>query len=241
MSLLDRIFSQLPDPVDEDGGHIRLVVGLGNPGPEYDKTRHNIGFELVDEMAKARDLKWKRDRKFRAKIASATSALVLAKPITYMNLSGRAVAAAARFYKIPAEKILVVYDDVALPLGQQRFRMTGGSGGHNGIQSLITELGSQDFPRLKIGIGGVHGSRLTGHVLGRFREEERDVAEKALASAVDAVQVALSEGVSKAANRYNVRPKMPKPEPDPESQPKIPEDEQEIRRPDCSEHEGEGR
>ena len=204
----------------------RLVVGLGNPGKDYTGTRHNVGFEVLGRLAAAAGLPFQREKKWQAEMCRTAEGLLLLKPQTYMNLSGRAVAAAARFYKIPAEKILVVYDDVALPLGQQRFRMTGGSGGHNGIQSLITELGSQDFPRLKIGIGGVHGSRLTGHVLGRFREEERDVAEKALASAVDAVQVALSEGVSKAANRYNVRPKVPKPEPDPESQPKIPEDEQ---------------
>ena len=217
------------------------MVGLGNPGKDYAGTRHNVGFEVLGGLAAAAGLPFQREKKWQAEVCRTAEGLLLLKPQTYMNLSGRAVAAAARFYKIPAEKILVVYDDVALPLGQQRFRMTGGSGGHNGIQSLITELGSQDFPRLKIGIGGVHGSRLTGHVLGRFREEERDVAEKALASAVDAVQVALAEGVSKAANRFNVRPKAPKAEPDPESQPKIPEDEQEIRRPDCSEHEGEGR
>ncbi|HJM65506.1 MAG: aminoacyl-tRNA hydrolase [Roseibacillus sp.] len=219
----------------------RLVVGLGNPGKDYAGTRHNVGFEVLGRLAAAAGLSFQREKKWQAEACRTPEGLLLLKPQTYMNLSGRAVAAAARFYKIPAEKVLVVYDDVALPLGQQRFRMTGGSGGHNGIQSLIIELGSRDFPRLKIGIGGVPGSRLTGHVLGRFREEEREVAEKALASAVDAVQVALSEGVSKAANRYNVRPKVPKPEPDPESQPKIPEDEQEIRRPDCSEHEGEGR
>ena len=219
----------------------RLVVGLGNPGKDYAGTRHNVGFEVLGRLAAAAGLSFQREKKWQAEAGRTPEGLLLLKPQTYMNLSGRAVAAAARFYKIPAEKVLVVYDDVALPLGQQRFRMTGGSGGHNGIQSLIIELGSRDFPRLKIGIGGVPGSRLTGHVLGRFREEEREVAEKALASAVDAVQVALSEGVSKAANRYNVRPKVPKPEPDPESQPKIPEDEQEIRRPDCSEHEGEGR
>ena len=122
----------------------------------------------------------------------------------------------------------MVYDDVALPLGQQRFRMSGSSGGHNGIESLITDLGSRHFPRLKIGIGAASGARLTGHVLGRFRTEEREAAEKALATAVDAVQFALAEGISKAANRFNVRPRPVKSEPDPESQPKIPEDEQEI-------------
>ena len=117
---------------------------------------------------------------------------------------------AAHFYKIDPSKILVVYDDISLPLGQLRFRVNGGPGGHNGIKSLIADLGSSEFPRLKIGIGGVAGEKLTGHVLGRFREEERKSAEKALATAVDAVQFALSQGVSKAANKFNVRIKPPK-------------------------------
>ena len=216
-------------------------MGLGNPGKDYAGTRHNVGFEVLERLAAAAGLVFQREKKWHSEVCRTAEGLFLLKPQTYMNLSGRAAAAVARFYKIDPEEILVVYDDVALPLGSQRFRMNGGSGGHNGIESLITELGSQDFPRLKIGIGGVPGARLTGHVLGRFREEEREVAEKALATAVDAVQVALTEGVNKAANRFNVRPKAPKTEPDPESQPRIPEDEQEIRRPDCSEHEGEGR
>ena len=119
----------------------------------------------------------------------------------------------------------------ALPLGQLRFRMSGGAGGHNGIRSLIADLGSEAFPRLKIGIGGVPGHKMTGHVLGRFREEEREPAENALARAVEAVQVAASQGVSKAANTFNVREKPAKPK----------KDEQEIRGADCPEHEGEGR
>jgi PTH1 family peptidyl-tRNA hydrolase len=127
--------------------------------------------------------------------------------MTYMNLSGRAVVAAAGFYKIVPEEILVVHDDVALPLGQLRFRMAGGAGGHNGLKSLITDLGSQEFPRLKIGIGGVAGDRMTGHVLGRFREEEREEVEKALARALEAVQVALTEGVGTGANTFNQKEK----------------------------------
>ena len=220
---------------------LRLLVGLGNPGKDYAGTRHNVGFEVLERLAAAAGLVFQREKKWYSEVCRTAEGLFLLKPQTYMNLSGRAAAAVARFYKIDPEEILVVYDDIALPLGSQRFRMNGGSGGHNGIQSLITELGSQDFPRLKIGIGGVPGARLTGHVLGRFREEEREAAEKALATAVDAVQVSLTEGLSKAANRFNIRPKTPKTKPDPESQPRIPEDEQEIRRPDCSEHEGEGR
>ena len=206
MSLLDRIFSQLPDPVDHDGGHIRLVVGLGNPGPEYDKTRHNIGFELVDEMAKERDLKWKRDRKFRAKIASVTSALVLVKPITYMNLSGNAVARLARFHKLEPDQILVVYDDVDLPIGRLRFRANGSAGGHNGIKSIIEYLGTKEFPRLKIGIGAAGGREgMVGHVLGRFDQEEWREMQKVLAIAADGVNCALSDGLDAAMNQFNRR------------------------------------
>jgi len=211
--------------------HPRLVVGLGNPGKEYSGTRHNVGFEVLDRIAAAGGLKFKREHKWKAEVAKTATGLLLLKPQTYMNLSGRAAAAAARYYKIAPEEILVVFDDASLPLGQVRFRMTGGAGGHNGIASLITELGSPEFPRLKIGIGGVPGEKMTGHVLGRFREEEREVAENALARAVEAVQVAFSQGVGHAANTFNVREKSPKPQ----------GDEQEIREPDCSEHEGEGR
>ena len=206
MNLLDRIFSQLPDPVDEDGGHIRLVVGLGNPGPEYDKTRHNIGFELVDEMAKERDLKWKRDRKFRAKITSITSSLVLAKPITYMNLSGTAVARLARFHKLKPDQILVVYDDVDLPIGRLRFRANGSAGGHNGIKSIIEYLGTKEFARLKIGIGAAGGREaMVGHVLGRFDQEEWREMQKVLAIAADGVNCALSDGLDAAMNQFNRR------------------------------------
>ena len=210
---------------------LRLVVGLGNPGKDYSGTRHNVGFEVLDLLAARAGLEFQRERKWKAEVAKAPSGLLLLKPQTYMNLSGRAVAAAARFFKIEPAEILVVFDDIALPLGQLRFRAKGGDGGHNGIRSLIADLGSRDFPRLKIGIGGVPGHKLTGHVLGRFREEEREAAEKALATAVDAVQVAVTEGVSKAANTFNVREKPSKRK----------DDEQEIREPDSSEHEGEGR
>ena len=239
--------SRYESSVPQDVVTPRLVVGLGNPGREYAGTRHNVGFEVLDRLAAARSLVFQREKKWQAEVCRTVGGLFLLKPQTYMNLSGRAVAAAARFYKIAVPEILVVYDDVSLPLGELRFRMNGGPGGHNGIRSLITDLGSRDFPRLKIGIGGVPGVKLTKHVLGRFRQDERKPAEKALATALDAVQVALSEGMSKAANRFNIRPKpakrnsRPEPQTDPESQPKLRKDEQEIRRPDCSEHDGEGR
>jgi PTH1 family peptidyl-tRNA hydrolase len=201
---------------------------LGNPGKEYAGTRHNIGFEVLDRLASLVGLGFKPERKWNAEVVKTPRGLFLLKPQTYMNLSGRAAAAAARFYKIAPEEILVVYDDASLPLGQLRLRARGGAGGHNGMRSLIADLGTEDFPRLKIGIGGAPGEKMTGHVLGRFREDEREAAEKALARAVEAVQLAVSDGVSTAANTFNVREKPPKPK----------EDEQEIRGPDCSEHEG---
>ena len=183
-----------------------MVVGLGNPGPEYDKTRHNIGFELVDEMAKERDLKWRRDRKFRAKITSTTSSLILAKPITYMNLSGTAVARLARFHKLKPDQILVVYDDVDLPIGRLRFRANGSAGGHNGIKSIIEYLGTKEFARLKIGIGAAGGREaMVGHVLGRFDQEEWREMQKVLAIAADGVNCALSDGLDAAMNQFNRR------------------------------------
>ena len=190
-----------------------------------------MGFEVLDRLASAAGLGFKAEPKWEAEVCRTTSGLFLLKPQTYMNRSGMAAARAAHFYKIEPREILVVCDDISLPLGQLRFRMNGGPGGHNGIKSLIADLGSSEFPRLKIGIGGAPGEKLTGHVLGRFREEERERAEKALATAADAVRFALAQGVSKAANKFNLRPKPAKPK----------EDEQEIPEPDCSEHEGEGR
>jgi len=219
----------------------QLVVGLGNPGKEYAGTRHNVGFDILDRVAKAAGLVFRSERKWSGEMCRSADGLLFLKPQTYMNLSGRSVAAVSRFYKIAPESILVVYDDVALPLGQLRFRMSGSAGGHNGIGSLLSDLGSRAFPRLKVGIGGPPGAKLSGHVLGRFGLDEREVAEKALATAVDAVQFALAEGIGKAANRFNSRPKAQKLKPDSKSQPKKTDDGQEIRRPDCSEHEREGR
>lgn len=180
-----------------------MVVGLGNPGREYNGTRHNVGFDVLDRLAEREGVTFKSERQWKAHVAKLPGGVMLVKPVTYMNLSGRAVLAAAGFYKIAAGEILVVHDEAALPLGQLRFRLTGGAGGHNGLKSLILDLGSREFPRLKIGIGGVPGDRMTGHVLGRFREEEHEEVEKALARAVEAVHVALTEGVGTGANTFN--------------------------------------
>lgn len=204
MSLLDRIFSQIEEESPEPDGRIRLVVGLGNPGPEYDRTRHNIGFELADRLAAERDLSWKRERKFRARVASGGSSLVLAKPLTYMNESGNAVARLARFHKLDPDQVLVLYDDVSLPVGRFRFRANGSAGGHNGIKSIIAYLGTDAFPRLKIGIGTAgEQAGLVDHVLGRFQPEEWEELEKVLAIAADGVNCALSAGLDAAMNRFN--------------------------------------
>ncbi|MEM6916734.1 MAG: aminoacyl-tRNA hydrolase [Verrucomicrobiota bacterium] len=211
MSLLDKIFSKIEEETPQGDGRIRLVVGLGNPGPEYEGTRHNIGFDLVDRLAAERDWKWNRERKFRAKTAAAGSSLLFAKPLTYMNLSGNAVSRLTRFYKLDPDQILVVYDDVDLPLGKIRFRANGSAGGHNGIKSIIEYLGTKEFPRLKLGIGAAgHPGGMVDHVLGRFSEEEARELEKVLAIASDGVNYALSAGLSAAMNQYNRRESMEK-------------------------------
>ena len=189
-----------------------MVVGLGNPGRRYQATRHNVGFEVLDRLAG--DASFESRVRWQASSAKLADGTLLLKPGTFMNLSGRAVQAAAAFFKLPPESLLVVFDDVSLPLGTLRFREGGGHGGHDGVRSIIESLGSDQFPRLKIGIGESGAGKLVGHVLGRFREDERDALEKALARAVDAVQLALSQGVAAAANAHNVRNKPPKTESD---------------------------
>jgi len=206
VSFLDRFISRPGSGDSPDLGGIRLVVGLGNPGPEYEKTRHNIGFELVDLLAKDHGLKWEKEHKFRAKVAADGNRLIFAKPLTYMNLSGNAVTRLAVHYRVLPEQILVLYDDVSLPVGSLRFRANGSAGGHNGIKSIIEYLGIDAFPRLKIGIGSrVDNEALTDHVLGRFSEEEWSEMEKVLAIAVDGVNYALSAGLESAMNQFNRR------------------------------------
>jgi PTH1 family peptidyl-tRNA hydrolase len=207
---------------------VRMVVGLGNPGREYEGTRHNVGFGVLDRLAQAAAVSFESRPRWQAASAKLPGGAWLLKPGTFMNLSGRAVQAAAAFFKLPPESLLVVFDDASLPLGTLRFRQAGSHGGHNGVRSIIESLGTDRFPRLKIGIGESGPGRMTGHVLGRFREDERDASENALARAVDAVQLALSQDVAAAANVYNTRTKPPKSE----------SDEPEIRKPDHPRHQG---
>ena len=188
---------------------VQVVFGLGNPGPRYAGTRHNVGFEVVDELARRAGLQLKSSWRLRARAGAwrvGSREVWLVKPQQYMNVSGLAVARFRRRRGIDPADMLVVVDDVELPLGQLRLRKQGGAGGHNGLRSIIREVGSEGFPRLRLGVGGGEAGRdLTGHVLGRFRPEERAAVEAAVARAADAVECVLEEGVDVAMNRYNVR------------------------------------
>lgn len=209
---------------------LKLIVGLGNPGREYEGTRHNIGFEVLDLWADEHRTEFESQRKWEGEVAKV-GGLTALKPMTFMNLSGRSVATLARFYRWTPEQILVVYDDVSLPVGTLRFRENGGDGGHNGIKSMIACLGSKEFPRLKVGVGSAGPGSLVGHVLGKFAPNEREEVQNTLARAVLAVQLAASAGVMSAANEFNVKNKPKQEHPS--------DDEQEIRRSNSVEHKGE--
>lgn len=178
------------------------MVGLGNPGREYVETRHNVGFMIVDRLARQETASFREEKKWRLELALAGQTL-LCKPLSYMNLSGEPVAALARFYKVEPEQVLVVLDDVALPLGKLRFRKGGSAGGHNGLRSILEHLGTQSVPRLRVGIGAANERSLTGHVLGRFRSEERELLETSLSRALEAVNFAQAHGLGAAMNQFN--------------------------------------
>ena len=184
-----------------------LIVGLGNPGEQSENTRHNAGFAVADELARRGGFAIQRV-KFKALTAAAEvggqGALVM-KPATFMNLSGEAVGEAARFYKLPPERVLVISDDVDLPPGRLRIRKGGSAGGHNGLKSVIQHLGSEQFPRLKVGVGGKpHPDYdLADWVLGRLQGEDKKLMDEAVKRAADAVECFLKDGADKAMNRYN--------------------------------------
>ena len=205
---------------------VRIIVGLGNPGATYATTRHNVGFMVLDELARQWGAVWKAEKARKGELASGPGVL-LVKPQTYMNDSGFCVGPLMRYFKFTPEQVLVVYDDTALPVGALRLRAAGSDGGHNGMKSLIAHLGSDRFPRLRVGIGS-HGQKsLVGHVLGQFAPEERPLVEEGVQRAAQAVQLLLAEGFEAAANRYNLRKqKEPKPrtKPEPESSAPAPAD-----------------
>ncbi len=183
-----------------------LIVGLGNPGVRYARNRHNVGARCVSRLAAVHSLEFSRRQK-NARVARGTiggSPVVLAVPQTFMNESGRAVAPLARFYQVPAENLLVIYDDLDLPLGSLRIRPEGGSGGHRGMQSVIAHLGTPSFPRLRIGIGRPPGQMdPADYVLQNFAPDEELVVEETIERAIAAIQTWLTEGLEKAMSLYN--------------------------------------
>ena len=191
--------------MDEKAPQIRLIIGLGNPGAEYNRTRHNVGFEVVDLLASAWGLTWQHSKSWHALWAKGEQA-ILVKPTSYMNRSGAPLSAVTNFYKIAPPEILVVLDDLALELGRLRIRTEGGTGGHHGLESIILHLGTETIPRLRIGIGAAPSEGAVDHVLGRFFEEEIPVVEKTIERAADAVKCAIDKGVLSAMNLFNKIP-----------------------------------
>ena len=184
-----------------------LVVGLGNPGDKYENTRHNVGFLTIDHIAEQLRVPVQK-LKYRAltnTVELGGARALLMKPVTYMNLSGEAVGQAARFYKIPPERVLVISDDVSLPLGKLRIRKSGSAGGHNGLKNIIQHLGTDQFPRVKIGVGEKpHPDYdMADWVLSRFTGEDLKTITQAVKRAADAVECFVREGPDKAMNRFN--------------------------------------
>ena len=182
-----------------------LIVGLGNPGKKYARNRHNVGFRCVDGLAKTHRMTW-RKRRLNASLSEGSiesCRVILAKPLTFMNDSGNAVGPLSRWYKIPPERILVIYDDLDLPVGKVRLRATGSSGGHKGIDSIIAELGTRDFSRLRVGIGRPNHGDPVDYVLSDFDQDQEAAIEVASELVERIVRCFLCEGVEKAMNAYN--------------------------------------
>src|SRR5262245_9352900 len=185
---------------------MHLIVGLGNPGRTYAGTRHNVGFDVVDTLAGRFNAVWEPAPRGLDALASRVRNpdILLAKPLTFMNLSGAAVVGLAQFYKIELPALLVVVDDVNLELGRLRARAAGSAGGHNGLKSIIGALGSDAFARIRIGVGGGEPRRdLSGHVLGRFAPDERPIIAEAVGRSADAAELFIAEGIAPVMNRFN--------------------------------------
>lgn len=189
------------------GGVSWLVVGLGNVGEKYDNTRHNVGFEVADELAERGrvPIQKLKHRALTNTLEIGGEKVLLMKPVTYMNLSGEAVGEAARFFKVPADHVLVISDDVSLPVGKLRVRRGGSAGGHNGLKNIIQHLGSDQFPRIKVGVGEKpHPDYdMADWVLGKFQGEDRRTMDGAVERAADAVECFLREGPDKTMSRFN--------------------------------------
>ncbi len=181
-----------------------LIVGLGNPGIEYNHTRHNVGFDVLDMISEKYNIHINRT-KFKGMYGEGkigNEKVILLKPSTYMNLSGDSVIEVVNFYKIPKENIIVIYDDISLEVGRIRIRQSGSAGGHNGIKSLILRLNSEIFPRIKVGVGGPKGD-LVSHVLGSFSKEDQEIVSETFKAAMDASESIIVDGISEAMNKFN--------------------------------------
>ncbi len=184
-----------------------LIVGLGNPGRKYVSTRHNVGFEVADTICAKYDIKMKKS-KFCAEIGEGrigAEKVLVVKPQTYMNLSGEAVRDIAEYYDVESEHILVIYDDISLPVGKLRIREKGSAGGHNGIKNIIYQLGTDIFPRIKVGVGAPEHEDydLKDYVLGRFSKEEVKILVQSAIRATDAVEEIITKNATSAMNKYN--------------------------------------
>ena len=188
---------------------MKAVVGLGNPGPQYQGTRHNVGFIVVDELARRWNTAVDRyERRYEALLGDAQigdQRVLLLKPQTYMNLSGRSVLALLQFYKLAPADLMILCDDLDLPVGTIRLRAGGSGGGQKGLENVLLRLASNDVPRLRIGIGKVHRSVTTDYVLGRFAPDEREPIETAITRAADAVECWLKNDIATAMNRFNAK------------------------------------
>jgi PTH1 family peptidyl-tRNA hydrolase len=187
--------------------NLYLIVGLGNPGADYARTRHNAGFLVADRLAERWRASWTYEKKFSARLASVQQnerRTLLCEPQTHMNSSGEAVGAVVAFYRVPLTGLRVVVDDADLPLGQIRLRPGGSSGGHHGLESIEQHLGTRDYARLRIGIGRLSGAReITGYVLGRFSSTEAALADRVLTVASDQAETWLEAGIQKAMSQFN--------------------------------------
>ena len=192
----------------KESARVKLIAGLGNPGTEYDGTRHNVGFMVLDALAETLGTKIKR-KKFNAlaeEVLHGDEKLLLLKPQQYMNRSGHSIATAAGFYKLEPADVLVVTDDMALETGHLRLRPKGSSGGHNGLKDIIAALGTDEFPRLRVGIGSSGQRDAADYVLSRFDSADKKMVDQAVAKAAEAILCWVIDGIEAAMTRYNVRP-----------------------------------
>jgi peptidyl-tRNA hydrolase, PTH1 family len=187
---------------------LKLIVGLGNPGPQYRDTLHNVGFDVVDELVRRHQAQWSAWREaLTARVHGWGDGVILMKPLTFMNLSGTAIGELQRFFKIALEDTLVVVDDVNLPEGQLRIRRGGSAGGHNGLKSIESELGTSAFPRLRIGVGrGDPRRNLAAHVLAKAAPDSREILKEATGRAADAAELFVTGTLAEVMNRFNAKP-----------------------------------